>query len=392
VRQHRVPSPFTGGDMRIRAKLLLLLVLCVPSPSALAQYADSARPHSVSFSGVLFGHYQYRADDAGRDANRFDVERVYLTARAPLGDRASVRFTTDLFQRSGEGDEFYRGWVIRAKYAYVQYDLARSGRTPTLAARLGMLHTVVIEHLETFWPRWISPVPEDRFGFFSSADLGLAVEASLPRNFGSVYATFTNGPGYTSRETDRFKDVAARVSITPLASRPSGWLRSLTLTAWGYKGALASRFVDGGDGQVGAVASALQRDRWGLFVGVRDPRLTVGVEHSLRLEEGELGSNTPASPRVVTDSTGRIVSGFVIVRPFQLADSGSSIPLAALLRWDEVTPNTDLDARARLIIAGLAWDLTNRLSVSLDYQALEPRNGSAQAESKTYFLHLFASF
>jgi hypothetical protein len=373
-------------------QLLPLLALCLPRHGALAQYADSTRPHAISFSGVLFGHYQYRADDAGRDANRFDVERVYLTARAPLGERASVRFTTDLFQRSGEGDEFYRGWVIRAKYAYVQYDLARSGRTPTLAARLGMLHTVVIEHLETFWPRWISPVPEDRFGYFSSADLGVAIEASLPRNLGGLYATITNGPGYTSREVDRFKDVAARVSLTPLASRTAGWLRSLTLTAWGYKGALASRFVDGGAGQVGAVSSSLQRDRWGLFAGVRDPRLTIGLEHSRRLEEGEIGSNTAASPRSVTDSTGRLVSGFVIVRPFQLADAASSVPLAVLARWDEVTPHTDHEARARLIIAGLAWDVTSRLAVSLDYQALHPRNGSSQGESKTYFLHVFASF
>ncbi|HJR62145.1 MAG TPA: hypothetical protein VJ803_00475 [Gemmatimonadaceae bacterium] len=378
--------------MKILRQLLLLLALCLLSQRALAQYPDSTRPHAISFSGVLFGHYQYRADDGGRDANRFDVERVYLTARAPLGERASVRFTTDLFQHTGDADEFYRGWVIRAKYAYVQYDLARSGRTPTLAARLGMLHTVVIEHLETFWPRWISPVPEDRFGFFSSADLGVAVEANLPRSLGGVYATITNGPGYTSREIDRFKDVAARVSLTPLASRSTGWLRSLTLTAWGYKGALASRFVEGGTGQVGAVTSSLQRDRWGLFAGLRDPRLTVGVEHSMRLEEGELGNNTSASPRILTDSTGRIVSGFAIVRPFQLADSASSIPLALLARWDEVTPNTDQEARARLIIAGVAWDLTSRLSVSLDYQALDSRNGSSQPESKTYFLHVFASF
>ncbi|HJU64227.1 MAG TPA: hypothetical protein VJ596_01060, partial [Gemmatimonadaceae bacterium] len=259
-------------------------------------------------------------------------------------------------------------------------------------ARIGMLHTVMIEHIESFWPRWISPVPEDRFGFFSSADLGLAVEARLPGSMGEVYATISNGPGYTSREIDRFKDVAARVSITPLASGENGWLRALTLTAWGYKGALASRFVDGGAGQIGPVSSSLQRDRWGLFAGLRDPRLTVGMEYSRRLDEGELGENTSASPRVLTDSTGRIMSAFAIVRPFRLADPASRVPLALLGRWDEITPNTDADARARLIIAGLAWELSSRLSLSLDYQELAPRRASVPNETTTWFLHLFANF
>jgi hypothetical protein len=129
-----------------------------------------------------------------------------------------------------------------------------------------------------------------------------------------------------------------------------------------------------------------------VFAGLRDPRLTVGVEHSRRIEEGELGNNTPASPRVVSDSTGRITSGFVILRPFRLANPASSIPLMVLGRWDEVTPNADADARTRLLIAGVAWELTSRLSVSLDYQALEPRNGSPQPENRTYFLHVFANF
>ena len=43
------------------------------------------------------------------------------------------------------------------------------------AARIGMLHTALIDHEEGFWPRWISQVGVERNGFFSSSDVGLPI-------------------------------------------------------------------------------------------------------------------------------------------------------------------------------------------------------------------------
>src|ERR1700686_994314 len=169
----------------------------------------------VDFSGVLYANYQYRTDVAAQSANKFDLERAYLTFRMPAGDRASIRITADVFQQlTTPNDAYYKGWVVRAKYAYLQYDLIKSA-TWNANIRGGLIHTVVIDHVEQFWPRWISQTPVERAGFFSSADAGVATLWTLPDKFGEFYATITNGPGYTSRETDRFKDYAARLSITP---------------------------------------------------------------------------------------------------------------------------------------------------------------------------------
>ncbi|HEU4564527.1 MAG TPA: hypothetical protein VFS05_07760 [Gemmatimonadaceae bacterium] len=377
--------------MRIdRGLYAALAALLLAAPAAAQQY-DTTR--KVDVSGVLYANYQYRADDAARSANKFDLERVYVNVRAPLGSRASMRFTADVFQQQKSPDDaYYRGWTVRAKYAYLQYDYLRPTASGMSAfARLGMLNTVVIEHIEGFWPRWISTVPTDRFGFFSSADMGASTQLTLPNKLGEVYATVTNGPGYSSRETDRFKDYAARLTLTPLANQ-DGIAKSLTLTAWGYKGALASKFVDGGAGQVGQVSTSLQRDRWGVFAGLRDRRLTLGAEYAERRDEGETGANTAASPRVVSDSTGRIVSGFAIVRPFEIANPEKRSPLALLFRVDRIEPSTDRGGSGRLVIGGLMYDLTSRLSLSLDYQEQLPRDGAAIAPSKTYFLHASASF
>jgi hypothetical protein len=353
--------------------------------------AKSAPPAlSLDFSGILFANYQYRGERAARSANKFDIERAYLTFRVAAGDRASVRVTADVFQQTTNGaDAYYRGWTFRAKYAYLQYNFL-NGKEWRALARGGLLHTVFIDHDEQFWPRWISTTPTERAGYFSSADAGLAGLVTLPRKMGEIYTTVTNGPGYTSRETDRFKDLAARLTLTPWAADSSSPFSAVAFSIWGYKGALASKFVDGGVGEIGPIGEGLQRDRWGVHVGNLNPRFTLAAEYAERLEEGEAGSNTVASPRVITDSTGRLVAGYAIVHPF--APGNVLAPLGILGRYDRVTQNADLGSRYEVVIAGLLWDVNKRVSLSADYQENTPRKLSNVTPTRTWFLHAVARF
>ena len=351
-----------------------------------------AKTPQLDFSGIIFANWNYRTDRAARAQNRFDLDRAYLTFRMPVGDRTSVRITADVFQNTAApGDAFYRGWAFRAKYAYLQYDYLRNYQGFAAYARLGMLQTVVIEHIESFWPRWISRTAVELSGFFQSADLGAGTQVTLPSKRGEIYATVTNGPGYTSRETDRFKDFGARLTLTPLANT-KGLLSTAAITAWGYKGAIASRFVSGGVGQVGPVGEGLQRDRWGVFAGLRDRRLTLGAEWAQRTDEGEVGNNTLASPRVLVDSTGTVLSAFAIARPLEWLSPGRTSRLGLLGRYDRFRFDEDAGPASRLIIAGLIWDLDRRLQLAADFQQLLPRDGAAGADTKTWFLHAVASF
>jgi hypothetical protein len=348
---------------------------------------------SLDFSGILFANFQYRGEAGpSKSFNKFDVERAYLTFRLPAGDRASVRITTDIFQQTTSGnDSYYRGWVVRAKYAYLQYNYL-NGVDWKANARIGLLHTVFIDHEEQYWPRWISLVPTERAGYFSSADGGLATTVTLPGKWGEIYATITNGPGYTSRETDRFKDYAARLTVTPWSSGSSKFMRTVALTGWVYKGATASKFVTAGPGEVGSIGSALDRDRWGVFAGANDPRFTFGVEYASRDEEGETGLNTIASPRIVTDSTGRLVAGYAVLRPFSFNAPNALEPLSVFGRFDRVTVNTDTDSKYNVVIGGIIWDLSKRASLSLDYQEVTPVEGRPVTATKTYFAHFVARF
>ncbi|MDQ3242131.1 MAG: hypothetical protein M3Q09_00145 [Gemmatimonadota bacterium] len=359
-----------------------------PLPDTATRGTGQTAGSRLDFSGVLYAHFLYRADTGlSRGANRFDVERAYLTFRMPAGNRTSIRITTDLYQQTTPGnDAYYRGWSVRAKYAYVQHTYL-TGAKWRANARLGILQNVFIEHDEQFWPRWISQSPTERAGFFSSADVGIATAIAFPKKLGEVYATLTNGPGYTSRETDRFKDYAARVTVTPWGQSKSSLIQTASLSAWGYTGAVASKFVSGGVAQSGPIGSSLRRDRWGVHAGARSQRLTMGAEYAARIEEGEAGLNTAALPRTVTDSTIRLVSGYAIGRPL-----GDRSQLSLVGRYDRVTTNTATRARYDVVIAGLIWDLSDAASLSVDYQENNPQLGSPIASARTYFAHCVVRF
>jgi hypothetical protein len=373
-------------------------VLSAQTPADTTKPAPPPAPAAVSipvdFSGVLYANFQYRGDaGAAKSTNKFDLERAYFTFRMPAGDRASIRLTADVFQQgTTPNDAFYRGWVIRAKYAYLQYDYLKSATGWNALARGGLLHNVVIDHVEQFWPRWLSQTSVERAGFFSSSDAGVATLISFPNKFGEIYANVVNGPGYTSRETDRFKDYSARISLTPFSTAENKFIRTFALTGWTYIGAVASSFVAGGAGQIGPVGNSLPRTRGGVFAGLRDPRLSLGAEWATRKDARETGANTVAAPRVEVDTTGRLLAGFAVIKPFQLMNAASTFPLGLVARWDRFKPNTDTEGFVNTIIGGLTWDLNKRTALSLDYQEVTPHSGAIAATSKTYFLHLVANY
>ena len=354
-----------------------------------AAAAPATPAPSVAMSGVIYGNYQYNTAQPNREANQFLLDRVYLTARATLGHGVGARVTTDVFQ-AGDAN----GWTIRLKYGYLQHDAKAAGWTAS--TRAGMLQTVVIEHIESFWPRFLGNTPTDRNGYFASADVGVAELLTLPGKWGEVYSTVVNGPGFSRRENDRFKDVALRVSLTPLAARNTGILSTLTVTGWFYEGAQASRFVNGGADQLRAVHEGLRKDRRGAFIGVRDPRLVAGLEYAARDDGVETGANTIADPRVAGEVSGRIRSAFAIVRPIAFASDSGRSRLGVVGRFDDVRPGTTrafdvAGEEFHYLVAGLIWDATPRLSLALDYQEQIARR-KLVPDAKTYFAHFGLTF
>jgi hypothetical protein len=370
--------------------------------------APATAPTPLNFSGVIFGSYNYQLQTTSSQLrnqtnNSFVVDRAYLTFRMPAGDRTSIRITTDVFQSTDSSSNAY---TIRAKYAYLQYEAPKFSNGAQVTGRIGILQNVIIDQMENFWPRYLSQAATERAGFFSSADVGIAGLVTLPSKMGEIYANVVNGPGYTARERDRFKDMAIRLTLTPLAnSTASSLLQTFTISAWGYKGATASQFVNGGAGQMGAVGEALDRSRAGVFVGIRDPRLVLGGELAQRHDGGESGLNTSVSPRATTATTGRLLSAFTVTRPFAFVNASGKSPFGILARYDHLSPSTSTTGFAvapstsnayHNLIGGVFWDLSQKAQIALDYQeSLASDNGVSSApasQSKGYYAHFVVNF
>ena len=344
--------------MRRLSGLVLSAVLAalVPLPASLLLAQDSSRTarqdttraqrpplqpaqtpsYPFEFSGVLYANYQYGGVKGNRTTNRFDIERAYLTFRARPADYVGVRITADIFQqRDTTRDQYYRGWAFRAKYAYGQYDFIRgSGDRLKANVRLGILQTVVIEHEEQHWQRGLLQAAVEQNGFFSSADAGGALNVLLPGNRGEIYATIVNGPGYTSRETDRFKDYAVRLTLTPFANS-SGFLKTFAISPWFSKGDRASDFARR-RGTVAPVSDALQKDRGGLFLGLREPRITLGAQLAQKWDVFESADTTRDVAPTAVDRTGRVISLHTTFRPLAFIGGAPSWPIAIVLRADDI--------------------------------------------------------
>jgi hypothetical protein len=390
---------------RLRSTAVVGALMALASASMLSAQTTVTIP-PIDFSGVIYSNFQYRVDQRAKNTNNFNVERAYLTFRMPAGDRASIRITTDVYQQTNTGaDAYYAGWAIRLKYAYLQYAYITGKATDfTAVARMGALHTVIIDHEEAFWPRWLSQTDVERAGMFSSADIGASTLMSLPSRWGEIYAAVTNGPGYVSRELDRFKDPQARLTLTPLANSKAGIFTTWAISPWIYHGLVASPFVGSPPPSAtsnGPIGVGLDRDRWGVFTGIRDPRIQAGAQYTSFKGQSQTGANTPASPAVTVDSSGHIASGFLVVKPLALLDTGFT-HLNLVARYDKVTTNTNYNPSAQyhVFIGGIWLDLNRRSAISVDYQEqlsdnYPVVNGATITPTqplRQWFVHMVANF
>jgi hypothetical protein len=358
------------------------------TPSQPATPAPVATPTAsvpIEFSGLLFPQFIYGGakGNGTRSANQFQLERAYLTAKAKIGDRTTLRLTSDIYRPGGNN-----GYTMRAKYAYVQYDYWTNGEGfmgTNGQVRLGMQQTVLNETEEAFWPRYVAKIAAERAGFFASADLGASTTLSF-NGVGELFAEVANGPGYATPENDRFKDYSARLTLTPFGGTTA---KGLVLAPWIYKGTVQSALQP---------AEGRKHDRAGVFAGYKTPAFMVGGDYEVSTNENE--RNAPGGV-VTEDRSGKVLSAYTHLKPFAMMSPTGDKTWGILLRWDQVSgdngyvPNNgDFPVlKGKFIVAGITHDVNSKLSWALDWQQQSPNGAAAPAlDLRTYNLHVSAAF
>ena len=357
-----------------------------PHAADSAKRAAPAPAPPFTLSGVVYANFQY-----GGAKDKFDLQRAYLTFMAPAGDRLSVRVTADIFQQtSSPNDSYYGGWTFRAKYAYLQYNwLDGTGDALKSNVRFGMLHTPVIDYEERFWPRGLSQTAIEQAGFFSSADMGAANTLTLPGKLGELYTGVYNGVGYAARENDRFKDYGARLTLTPFASSAS-FLKGINVSPWYYAGSKASAYASG-PGTLTPQPAARQKNRYGIFLGLNDPRLVLGAQLAKRSEDAERADTLVATSPTVTTQDNSLVSYYALLRPFAVAPM-SKAPLVLVARYDKRPDPNNADSYTKFYVLGAGLELSRKTAVYLDWQEQKPLLASRTPDTKFWYLHVIANF
>jgi hypothetical protein len=322
-------------QFRARAvRLLACLVLLLPA-GGWAQ--GSAR--SVRVAGLIYGSWSADLGSGAEGANRFEVNRAYVTLSGALSERVSGRITTDAIREDGEELE------VRLKYAFVIYRPERSA----LAVRFGLTQTPFVEFEEGVWGyRMQGSIPADRLRYLSSSDLGVAVDGRWGQD-DAVQATVGvyNGEGWARGEVDSGKDLMARVTVRLARTDDPGTFGGVRVTAYGGVGS-----PPGG----GVRQRALGMLSW------RTRGLTLAGQYLLTRDRQDTGTGDTVD--------GRLLNTFAVVRL-----PGAAVDLIARLELHDPDRGVEADRQTRWT-AGVGHALSPELRILGSLEHLSYQGGA----------------
>ena len=337
-----------------------------------AGYTPPDDTPSIKIGMVFFGDYTYTNSPQQRDSDgntihfsQFNVGRSYLNITGNASHVVAFRITPDVSRESGTGSSLAGSLTFRIKYAFAQFNLD-DWMTKGSWARLGIQQTPWVDFEEGIYRyRFQGTVFSEREGFLSSSDAGASFHYNIPSNYGDVHIGVYNGETYSRVEVNNQKAIQLRGTVRPFATG-----------APVLRGVRATLFYD-----ADSYVKDAERTR---FIG------SVTFEHQYVNAGFEYLNAKDQTSASRTNLTGK---GFSI-----WATPRSTKGFEALLRYDQLRPNTDFDTQLRKrTILGVAYWFPHQGNVAaallLDYdgQTFDDFTPALPAQKKTA-VHALISF
>ncbi len=320
-----------------------------------AQQKPAVAPSPIQISGTLFSYFVYSSEGKeGKDFNRFDLDRLYLTAKGPVFEGGKIQVTTDLYRAASyrQPDSiaklYYGGFAIRMKFAFMDF-----APFSFLSVKFGLIPTVWPSFVDGVWKyRGISGSVSDLQSYYPTADIGVSASYALPGKMGDISGFILNGNGFTSAETNRYKDFAIRANVYPFIDDPL--LKPLLLAAYVLKGS-----------NISTTSSALPRNRFGALLSYTYSFASATVEYNSRQDAPKYAD---------TLLYGSALSFFGEVKaPVDEWKEKCSL----VWRFDVVEPNDKKGGDVtRLKILGLVYKPFDKLILSIDRQWIDAETKS----------------
>ena len=270
-----------------------------------------------------------RRASAERAPTSSALDRAYLTFRMPAGDNAAIRVTTDIFQNTNAATNALLPGLGRSAEVRLR-PVHGAPRTSSARDRASSAESACCTTSSSTTRRAIGRATSGR-----SRTERKVLLVGRRRRRGSDDARRQVGRGLrhghdsgsraTRRvESDRFKDVALRLSLTPFGEsrqRSARFCKSFAITPWFYKGSVGSAFQSGG---VGAGRSGNERRNHrrparaiaaGIFTGTHASAASLPALSRRNARTRARLGGTPSRARASSRLDGRVVDGFFIAAP-----------------------------------------------------------------------------
>ena len=329
---------------------------------------------SVRPGVTIFADYSYqekpKVNDANGDSihqNSFNVSRAYLTIAGNLSHLVAYRVTGDVQNDNNAADTSLNGSsVFRLKYAYGQINFDEwVGKGSWI--RIGAIQTPWINYIEDIYRyRFQGKIFTDAEGYLASADYGISGHYNLPSNFGDLHLGLYNGEGYNSlADSNGANDQKA--FQTRLSLRPAPAVDVLN-------GLRINLFYDGDN-----YLKDSEKQRFLAGLTFENKYVNAGFEYLDAKDQ-----KTPAA----ADVHGEGWSAWATPR--------TTFGLEGLIRYDELKPNKDVNAKKQRLVVGVAYwfPVVKGVASALmaDYTSVKFDTALGKPDTRVYALHTLFTF
>ena len=186
-----------------RFSVLLVAMLCLAF-TAMSQ-TDEFKPGGKPFMKIFTNYHTTFSD--GASASAFELTRLYLGYEYAFSKNLTGKANFDIGD-PGNGSKLQM--VAYVKNAFLNY------KVNNLSVNFGLIGTTQFSLQESMWGnRYVEKSFQDKFGFNSSADLGVSATYKFC-DFFSADVIVTNGEGYKKVQADSTFRTGFGVTVKPV--------------------------------------------------------------------------------------------------------------------------------------------------------------------------------